>query len=741
MGRMALNHTDPSQFPKACANCRRRKERCDRRQPCGRCVHRKVPSACVFFHSASASASPGARDRDHGRASTTTVTSQVTFADAINQGQVYIPPLELGSSRDDDGLMTTGGAVSPVGTKHYLSRLLRDPRGKYMFIGDSANLSFLQSIRKVVEESIGECQLTKDPLRSQMVEAAPDRQPAWLQVNSTQPSPTFSLAEATHLIRRYFLATNGILDLFDEEELLKDLPGWLEKERGSEDVLHAVYYLIFAVGAQASSEDMDELAETCFSYGRYFTFVTLSEEPSMCTVQVYALITMYLLNASRRNAAFMNLGTAVRAAYALGLHRKEIAALFPPPEFKTRERLWKTIRVLDLFMAASLGRPPSTSETRDTRSANHYSASVDMCAIFETILTEIYSKRMVSSNILERVSEHHRQWSANVHRGLTTDGIKPTESLDGGKWPNIGLLHTKQAYYWSIMLLTRPFLQDTVSSYVNSGQRTQPEPEEQGLNPSPPTKVTTNILVHACVDSAVRTIDLLRVLLDYSDLPKRLPFVVNSLFVSALVLGLARFGEVSKFPVEVHLKLAHRLLALFPHDTLARRNASIVDELLQACDIVCEKRTQVSQDRFTFMVRGIFGTIHDDSQGASRSADRALEKSHDANGVAESSAARFSQAPQSRSSHENGNDISSMPPLRPGHEAQTQPDAFYSQACPSSEQGEAGDVADPYMQSMFTNEALERTLQFMSPTTMWFDPYDETIPLFSTVNTTDPSSL
>ncbi|KAI1610138.1 c6 zinc finger domain-containing protein [Exophiala viscosa] len=734
---MALNHTDPPHFLKACANCRRRKERCDRRQPCGRCLYRKVPSACLFPHSASALSSSSAPDREDGRASTTTTTSQVTFADAINHGHVYISPLELGASGDNDASTTTGGAAPPVVSKHYLSRLLRDPRGKYMFIGDSANLSFLQSIRKVVEDSIGECQLTKDPLRNQMVEAAPDRQPAWLQVNSTHPSPTLTLAEATRLVRRYFLATNGILDLFDEEDLLKDLPGWLGKEKVSENVLHAAYYLIFAVGAQASSEDMDDLAETCFSYGRYFTFVTLSEEPSMCTVQVYALITMYLLNASRRNAAFMNLGTAVRAAYALGLHRKEIAALFPPPECKIRERLWKTIRILDLFMAASLGRPPSTSETRDTRSADHYSASLDICAIFETILTEIYPKRMISSNVLEKVSEHHRQWSANVHRGLATDGIKPTESIDGGKWPNIGLLHMKESYYWSIMLLTRPFLQEAVSSYVNSGQRTQPEIEEQAPNSSP-TKVTTKILVHACVDSAVRTIDLLRALLGYSDLPKRLPFVVNSLFVSALVLGLARFGEVSKSPVEVHLKLAHRLLALFPHDTLARRNASIVDELLQACDVVCEKRTLASQDHFRLLVRGIFGAIHD-NQAASRSADQMLEHAHHANGAAES-AAELSQAPQSSSWHRNVNDIASMPPLRPGSQAQTQPNALYSGAYPW-EQGESGNVADPYMPSMFTNEGLERTFQFMSPTTMWFETYDETIPLFSTVNTTEPSSL
>ncbi|KAJ0137407.1 hypothetical protein CTA2_2048, partial [Colletotrichum tanaceti] len=54
----------------ACANCKRRKERCDGQQPCRRCVIRRVERECVFaspptaFDAPPKSGSSSARDPD-----------------------------------------------------------------------------------------------------------------------------------------------------------------------------------------------------------------------------------------------------------------------------------------------------------------------------------------------------------------------------------------------------------------------------------------------------------------------------------------------------------------------------------------------------------------------------------------------------------------------------------------------------------------------------------------------------
>lgn len=55
-----------------------------------------------------------------------------------------------------------------------LARLLRDGQGKFMYVGDSASLSFLQSVRRIVSSSIGDCDFTTDPMRHSILETAPE---------------------------------------------------------------------------------------------------------------------------------------------------------------------------------------------------------------------------------------------------------------------------------------------------------------------------------------------------------------------------------------------------------------------------------------------------------------------------------------------------------------------------------------------------------------------------------------
>src|SRR3954464_11984316 len=58
------------------------------------------------------------------------------------------------------------------------------------------------------------------------------------------------------------------------------------------------------------------------------------------------------------------IGMAVRSAYALGLHREETMNdfIFTQVQMTVRGNLWKTLFILDRFLAASLGRPTAISE-------------------------------------------------------------------------------------------------------------------------------------------------------------------------------------------------------------------------------------------------------------------------------------------------------------------------------------------------------------------------------------------
>ncbi|KAF5011058.1 hypothetical protein FDECE_2797 [Fusarium decemcellulare] len=606
---------DRRRCAEACDNCKRRKQRCDGRRPCARCIKRGLKHDCQE----SGSSIPGRRivasslpSPDPDRISNDTGHDTPDTAGRISASGTSVLA-SIDETYSGDGQSSSLQLLSNTLPERLprMSRLIQDTRGEYMFIGDSATLSFLQNIRRIVRRSIGDCALVDDPLRHGIVEASPETRRGWILSSAQNPPPRQTAEEVEYLQKWYMQSANCVLLLFDEQELNHGIRKWMEDGQDIADPASSVYYLVFAIGAQTGPENKDDVAETLFNYGRYLTVETLMEDPGITTIQAFALIAMYLLGASRRNAAFMYLGMGVRAAYAIGLHRHDISSLFSPAECLTRERLWKAIRILDLFMSASLGRPPSTSELRDTANPHDYSACNDLSMIFESILTDVYAKRMISPDVLERISKHLRRWTAQCAEGMVNDGIEQDEFIDdssGGKQPNIGLIHLKQTGYWTVMLLSLPFLHKAVSQHVEANERSLGGEEKRTSSSSS----SNQVLVHSCLESAVRTVDILQVLIRTDTIPKRLPFVGNSAFVSGLVLGAAIFGDFdSTFPLQKSLCATRSILERFSrYDNVAKRHLMILDHLQSACDTYMENRARLRMERQGHLVNGLFGSIH-----------------------------------------------------------------------------------------------------------------------------------
>lgn len=501
------------------------------------------------------------------------------------------------------------GSQTPVRPLPRLPALTKDERGTYMYIGDAATLSFLHNARHIVRSVLVSCDFVDDPLRQHTTEAHHGASDGLIAQDVTNPPRKPRLEDTGYLIHWFILATNCLLNIVDQQELIRGIPNWCRRPQVIPGDSSAIYYLILALGAQSCPEDKDETAEIYFNHGRYITLTVFMEDPSLVTIQCHVLITMYLLTGSRRNSAFMYLGTAVRAAYALGLHKQDVSALYPPSECATRERLWRAIRVLDLFMSASLGRPPSTTETRDTTAKDNYSASNDLCFIFENILTQIYEKRMVSTEAFTWITQLHRGWTSRFPEGLKTDGIPNSEHFetDRGIVPNMGLIQLKEAYYWTVMLLTQPILIEKVSLHTSS-------PTATPSDAASPLSASNDVLATACVDSAIRTSNLLVSFVSSEQVPKRLPLIANSAFLSALVVGLAVFGDMDlTFPLRWSLENARMVLAKFSlHDVATKNHLAIVDSLKTACDKYAEIRTRRNMDHQSRLISGVFGSLHAD---------------------------------------------------------------------------------------------------------------------------------
>lgn len=82
--------------------------------------------------------------------------------------------------------------------------------------------------------------------------------------------------------------------------------------------------MVVALGAQCKSAwAARHVGQVHFRRAQSQAFAGLLEDPDMDVVRSFLLMAFYLLGECRRNAAFMYLGIATRAAVALGLHSRD----------------------------------------------------------------------------------------------------------------------------------------------------------------------------------------------------------------------------------------------------------------------------------------------------------------------------------------------------------------------------------------------------------------------------------
>ncbi|THX06811.1 hypothetical protein D6D18_02757 [Aureobasidium pullulans] len=516
----------------ACDNCKRRKERCDGSRPCSICIRRRRESECHFSETPARLLRPQNNVNNHIGSPGDVIQASPSVHAARNRGGsdaplppppslqnnvalAGIPSLGAISNASPASVVTLSGNLSDTSQAEMaidrilnasvdqrgaraiadsnsrpefvapvprLARLLRDTHGKFMYVGDSASLSFVQSVRRMVVSAIGDCDFTNDPLRHQIIETTP---PTSTLLPDMSPL-VLDLEECKQLSRHYLLATTGLIDLFDIPTYFRHLDNWVVNQTRDNDVKSSIFYMVLAIGAQVSSPDGDQtLAEKYFNRGRHMAVMTFTDAPSLLTIQAYLCITMYMLGACRRNAAFMQFGIAVRAAFALGMHKSSTHALFDETEAGARRRIWKSVRVLDIFLSASLGRPPATSDlsmekdkdvvdetAQGLTCTDPFSSKVlALCDIFERIIIDVYMKKAVSTRLADSISGQYRDWTSDLPESLQLANLDSSEDDPEKLSKVLAASYIISSYHWSIILLTRPFLTfQIIKDMSRSGQ-------------------------------------------------------------------------------------------------------------------------------------------------------------------------------------------------------------------------------------------------------------------------------
>lgn len=434
-----------------------------------------------------------------------------------------------------------------------------------------------------------------------------------------EPEPELDLSVA--LAEKYALAVSGVFDFFDLPDLEAAIVPWVADSNRRDRPDTPVIFLALAIGALGCASDDEEegLAERYFNYGRQQAVIHLMHDPCLSTVIAFSLMSYYMLASCRLNGAFTYLGIAARAAYTLGIHRHETNRAFGDV---ARGRAWKSLRVCDLFLSASTGRPAATSEvdcnipwSRDfNKSPDNIDSEQDsplpsqedsaifrICLVFERILLEVFSRREVSLELARSISQQHRQWTEELPAMLKIDGFLGNEPSPRVNIQKLGTHLVAMAYYYSIILLCRPFLS------FHIGTRLKKMGNSQGPNADSDSIST---YADACIDSAIHNIALAEDIVFDESMPNRQPIIINAVFISALSLGHASFGDYDQrgWPISCNLDTAISILRkLSAKNPQAVRYTEICCHMKDAIGVYVHRRADTLLKSPNMNVRNVFG--------------------------------------------------------------------------------------------------------------------------------------
>lgn len=285
----------------ACNLCKARKVKCDGELPCSYCKRKNHNDSCTFSgpksrQTQSSTNTPARRGRDTSREETPHAPPEEQHADtapamhsesySVNPEHSVSPTLSHTHQHD---------TVVPLE-----ARLLRDAQGKVVFIGDSAPISFLQTVRHLVASEAGA--LPVQVSRDLFVEAAQLEYPDDIDVEEEQGIPGIHPKAVDSVIQEYHAATSGLVDLFAREQLLEDMKRFATHTRTQHDISSAVKYLVIAIGIQ---QEDPWAAEAWFKHAKQILVDNLAASMHIATVQGFTLVAVYMLRASHPNGAFL----------------------------------------------------------------------------------------------------------------------------------------------------------------------------------------------------------------------------------------------------------------------------------------------------------------------------------------------------------------------------------------------------------------------------------------------------
>ncbi|ROT38716.1 fungal-specific transcription factor domain-containing protein [Sodiomyces alkalinus F11] len=384
--------------PHACAECKRRKIRCDGQQPCGQCLSSRAPKRC-FYDKHRQRVIPSRKTLEalsqsleecrsilrrlypnHEVQSLLPLSRQellnLVERPVIDTSATALPSPPLNTSPISQDLESPLGSCSePLSSLEQMpdrdTEWDEERRGRdsipieaddvnalslsvdrsSSYLGASSIKAALMCMLKV--QPALRTQLTTPLNTSEPAHNLSVRQPLASSPNDAQRIP-WSWKGQT-LIDAYFKRIHVFIPMLDEAAFRAD---YLEGQRFDPPWL-ALLNMVFAMGSIVGMKSDDYNHVNYYNRAMQHLPMDAFGSSHIETVQALAIIGGYYLHyINRPNMANAVLGAAVRMASALGLHRESLAqSSNDVAAAETRRRTWWSLFCLDTWATTTMGRP------------------------------------------------------------------------------------------------------------------------------------------------------------------------------------------------------------------------------------------------------------------------------------------------------------------------------------------------------------------------------------------------
>ncbi|KAK6439026.1 Gypsy retrotransposon integrase-like protein 1 [Oleoguttula sp. CCFEE 5521] len=382
---------------RACDECRRKKIKCDGKQPCTHCTVYSYD--CTYDQ-------PSNRRRNPAPQYVENLEHRVHRAESLLH--ILIPNLDL-SDPGIDAAVAQGwipgapGKGSPAAARPAkgsrpslaptmenksdtnLESMVRavaqmdiDESGNWDYHGHSSGLSFMRRMREQLGDIMGpetpSTPFVKSRPRSQIVDSPR---------SSTMDSPSADSSAATELPPRDVarqLCNNAVEDatalmkfihkpsFWHSFERMYNVPpeSWADEEHRFLPLLYSAMALGSLFGKNEHSNlnqfGYEQAIQQGFSYFKAARhMMDIADCRDITSVQAVICMILFMQSSAKLSQCYAYVGVAMRSALRMGLHRA-YAGTFNPIELETRKRVFWVIKKMDIYVGAMLGLPQTLSD-------------------------------------------------------------------------------------------------------------------------------------------------------------------------------------------------------------------------------------------------------------------------------------------------------------------------------------------------------------------------------------------